>query len=127
MLHYLLKCCLLNCSGECISFSQEARALIFPLHLLWAVCFLVHSVSSDVTDPPRGKVEVLAVERGRDSSQQLGHCPPVTFWRFMGLFLVFIMNWGKATLSVWGHGAGCPACLSQSLTLQTCSPGHSCK
>ena len=70
MLHYLLKCCLLNCSGECISFFQGVRALIFPLHLLWAVCFLVRSVSSDVTDPPRGEVEVLAVERGRDSSQQ---------------------------------------------------------
>ncbi|KAJ8797211.1 hypothetical protein J1605_017439 [Eschrichtius robustus] len=49
---------------------KEVRALIFPLHLLWAVCFLVRSVSSDVTDPPRGEVEVLAVERGRDSSQQ---------------------------------------------------------
>lgn len=85
-------------------FLPEVKELIFALLLPWTVCFLVHFASSDVTDPPRSKVEVLAMERGRDGSQQKGHCLSVLFWKSVGLFLVSIMNWGKVAFTGWGHG-----------------------
>ena len=51
---------------------------------------------SDVTDPPRGEVEVPGMERG--SSQPSRCCPSVIFCKLMGLFLVFIWTGGRCFL-----------------------------
>lgn len=70
MLHCVSACCLSNCSSEHIlspSSGSEGALIGFALSL--DCVLLVHFASSDVTDPSRSKVEVLAMERGRDGFQ----------------------------------------------------------
>lgn len=105
MLHCVSACCLSNCCSEHISsLSSGSEGAHIGFAFTLDCVLLVHFASSDVTDPSRSKVAVLAMERGRDGSQQRGHHPPVVFWKFMGLFLVSIMNWGKVAFTGWGHG-----------------------
>lgn len=105
MLHCVSACCLSNCSSEQIlSLSSGSVGAHIGFAFTLDCVLLVLFASSDVTDPSRSKVEVLAMERGRDGFRQRGHCPPVVFWKFMGLFLVSIMNWVKVAFTGWGHG-----------------------